>query len=173
MPLQRTLLACCLSLTFSAVAAPAIAAPIPTAASGDRSALFSSIVAGARLRKTVTNDRSAAAVTGQVIGDTAPPSHISEMPRPISPVKSEPELEPIALEREADQSIRSIYRQSVDWYAGLAAEQTPISPLPTTIEEKEEDPPQTLPEIQVNDPVSTEAADPLSDIDMSKGTTMR
>ena len=143
----------------------------PAASGGDRSALFSSIAAGARLRKTVTNDRSAASVTGRVMGDGAPPEHINAAPRPASPPA--PRQEPIVaapVNHDNEADLRAQYRQSVDWYAGLAADQGHISPLPTTIEEKEEEETlQSIPDIQVHEVVTPGAADPLADVDKSKG----
>jgi len=85
-----------------------------------------------RLKKAVTNDRSAAPVSGQVLGDTAPPLHINAAPRPVSPPV--PIVPPIS-----DSS--SSKRQSVDWYASLAADQgVGHVPLPTTAEENEDVP---------------------------------
>lgn len=87
-----------------------------------RGALFASIQGGVpRLRHTTTVDKSAPPVSGRVIGDAAPPSHISDAPRehaaPQAPL-------PQAPREEEDHSAtqRSVNRQSVDWYAGLAAD---------------------------------------------------
>jgi hypothetical protein len=102
-------------------------APAPT---GDRSALLGSIQSGARLRKAVTNDRSASAFTGRVLGDVAPPSHINTTP-------SVPPAEALHPENNAHHS-----RQSVDWYMGLAADQgshaSQVPSLPPMGEEDEE-----------------------------------
>lgn len=146
---------------------PPFAAPV-AAATGDRSALLSSITMGAKLRKTETRDRSAAPVAGRVLGDTAPPPHISAAPRPVSPpAPAAPKVEPAA-EPEADH--RAQYRQSVDWYAGLAADHGQVSPLPATIEEdEEEEAPRNVPDIQVHEAATPEVADPLEDVDKSKG----
>jgi len=128
---------------------------------------------GARLRKTVTNDRSGVGAAGAVIGDAAPPVHIN-----IKPVEREPEPEP---EPAAPQNVMSPapyeetpapskadYRQSVDWYSGLAAEG--LSPthasagagtMPVMQEEEEEQP--AVPAIQVE----PAANDELADVDTS------
>jgi actin cytoskeleton-regulatory complex protein PAN1 len=90
-----------------APAAPVPVAPIPT---GDRSALLGAIQSGARLRKAVTNDRSASAFSGRVLGDGAPHPSVSTNPN-VPPAESHPE-------NNVHQS-----RQSVDWYMGLAADQ--------------------------------------------------
>ncbi|GHJ86190.1 hypothetical protein NliqN6_2592 [Naganishia liquefaciens] len=83
-------------------------------------ALFAAIQGGARLKHTTTNDRSGAPVSGRVIGDAAPPAHISDVPREhASPTVPAPQP---AQEEEHDISKRSANRQSVDWYSGLAAD---------------------------------------------------
>ncbi|KAL6308638.1 hypothetical protein BKA93DRAFT_822360 [Sparassis latifolia] len=143
--------------------APAVAAPAPA---GDRSALLGSIQAGARLRKVQTNDRSASALAGQVLGDTAPPSHISNAPRAPSPpsfIAAPPEL---TLEMPQLTSSKSSNRESVDWYAGLAADggamRHEMSRLPSMQEEDE--PPATVPHIQVQ---AVEENDVMADVDKS------
>lgn len=89
---------------------------------GSRGALFASIQGGIpRLRHTTTVDKSAPPVSGRVIGDAAPPSHISDAPREHAAPQASP---PQAPREEEDNSAtqRSANRQSVDWYAGLAAD---------------------------------------------------
>lgn len=163
-----------------APAVPQIAAPI-AAPAGDRGALMGSILAGARLKKTVTNDRSGASVTGQVIGDTAPPDHISIAPRSASPPSYVPPA-PAAPEAGYEaQEARANHRQSVDWYAGLAAEQGAMPAMPPRVETIEEAPeeretafeevraPAAVPEIQVLEAPQDDSSDALADIDRSKG----
>ncbi|KAL7419920.1 hypothetical protein Q5752_005838 [Cryptotrichosporon argae] len=83
---------------------------------GGMSALLSSIQGGAALRKTQTVDKSVVAGAGAVIGDAAPPPHINAVPRPASPAAEETD--------EDDRASSRANRQSVDWYAGLAADQS-------------------------------------------------
>lgn len=157
-----------------APAAP-IVAPAPT---GDRSALLSSIQSGARLRKAQTNDRSAAALSGKVLGDTSPPPHIAAAPRapsppaalsPPAPAMSLPEVTP-AMEQTG--SSRS-NRESVGWFAGLAADQagesTPMHErLESMAEEDEYEQPAAIPQIQVQ-PEHAQDNDLMQDIDLSTG----
>ncbi|KAG9035365.1 hypothetical protein FRB95_011385 [Tulasnella sp. JGI-2019a] len=143
---------------FASTSAP-FASPADT---GDRGALFNAIQGGARLRKAVTNDRSAAPVSGRVIGDAAPPPHISDAPRAMSPPQ-EARPPPPKIEN----------RQSVDWYAGLAADAGLNKPaaegagfaqaLSSHAEADEDD--QQVPSIQVED--TGKGNDDLADFDMS------
>jgi hypothetical protein len=100
-----------------------------------RGGLFAAIQGGAKLKKAVTVDKSTPAVTGAVVGDAAPPAHISDVPRALSPPPSPPaEHEPVSANAN---------RQSVDWYAGLAANapsgaSAPTS-LPAQVEEDEDE----------------------------------
>ncbi|KAI9449187.1 hypothetical protein F5148DRAFT_1248554 [Russula earlei] len=109
--------------------------PLPSASSastpaGDRSALLDAIQSGTRLRKTVTNDRSASASSGRVLGDVALQPHIDATPGllPSEGPHSEKNIDPS--------------RRSVDWYMGLAADQGTHSSqkpsLPSMGEEVEE-----------------------------------
>ena len=149
--------------------------PVTPAASGDRSALLSAIQSGKQLKKAVTNDRSAAPVSGQVLGDSAPPPHINVVPRPISPpvpvAPADPVSPPVMQQQYPAPASK---RQSVDWYAGLAADQgNHYAPLPGTAEEDEEAVATSVPHIQVSEHVSEEAGgnieDPMDDIDKSIG----
>ncbi|KAI8974238.1 hypothetical protein BD414DRAFT_498547 [Trametes punicea] len=150
----------------AAPAAP-IASPAPT---GDRSALLNAIQAGKKLRKAQTNDRSGAALSGKVLGDTAPPSHISAAPRVPSPSPPPPaeHHEPEMPTPPPMDSVKSSHRESVDWYAGLAAEGSAVSrgpsePLQPTIQEEEE-PQAPVLHIQID---TTEDPNALADVDMS------
>ncbi|OCH86200.1 hypothetical protein OBBRIDRAFT_797422 [Obba rivulosa] len=138
--------------------APVIAAPQP---SGDRSMLLSSIQSGAKLRKVQTNDRSAAGLSGRVLGDAAPPPHVNVAPREPSPppaaAASAPP--PPMLTMDSVGSQRSSNRESVDWYAGLAADSgaVPREHLPPM--QEEEEPVTPVPQIQVNATQEGQVAD--------------
>lgn len=149
-----------------------IATPAPT---GNHSALLNAIQGGAKLRKAVTHDRSAAATSGKVIGDVAPPAHINAAPRPSSPpaaiapaafVLPSPQ-ESIAEAPQMSRGSTSGHskKESVDWYTGLAADQGAVHHLPTTIEEDEEPAEEisVMPEIQA----SEATIDMMDDIDRS------
>ena len=124
---------------------------------------------GKALRKTQTNDRSGVAGTGKVVGDSAPPEHIylAAQPRAPSPEAQHPVPEPPTM----DATPRSSNRESVDWYAGLAADgsamqRLPSELLPTTVEEDEPSAAMAaVPQIQVEG--SGDSA--LADVDMSVG----
>ncbi|EKM56122.1 uncharacterized protein PHACADRAFT_209619 [Phanerochaete carnosa HHB-10118-sp] len=157
-------------------AAAAIAVPAPT---GDRNALLGAIQSGARLRKAQTSDRSGAALSGKVIGDAAPPPHVNAAPRaPSPPAMSLPGMTP-AMEQTG--SSRS-NRESVGWFAGLAAEQagesTPMHErLESMAEEDEHEQPAAVPHIQVqtSEPAQQHAQenDLMQDIDMSTEFSVR
>lgn len=135
----------------------------------------------------MTNDRSAAAVGGKVVGDAAPPPHVNAQPRPASPPSPPAFIPPppaVSDELESPayaSTARSDNRQSVDWYAGLAAHSmgaehaavaSAIASLPETKEEDEYTNEATnghaVPDIRVDDiPAPAAEEDPLEDIDMS------
>jgi hypothetical protein len=139
----------------------AAAASAPASAPGDVSALMRSIQGGMKLRKAVTVDKSAPPVSGKVIGDTAPPSHINAAPRPVSP----PAMPEAPLMSASSSNASN--RQSVDWYAGLASDATPpVERMPVMKEGDEyEEPYAPVPDINVVEPVS----DLMADIDKSTG----
>ncbi|KAH8923006.1 hypothetical protein BT69DRAFT_1319808 [Atractiella rhizophila] len=139
-----------------APAAPAAPAPPPPptvnggGGGGDgRGALLSQIQGGLRLKKAVTNDRSAAGVSGKVIGDPSPPVQ-KYVPPPSPPTPPLDAVEP-PLHSE-DSPADAHKRQSVDWYNSLASSGlSPITQPPrleTTVEEPEEQ--VGLPSIQVD-----------------------
>ena len=95
-----------------------------------RGALLSAIQGGASLRKTATVVKGEPE-GGKVIGDAAPPAHINTepVPRESAPAPFSASPEPTAAADtsgfESDFTPRNANRGSVDWYAGLAADQHP------------------------------------------------
>lgn len=147
---------------------PAPPAPPASAPSGDRGALFASIIGGARLKPTKTVDRSVVQGAGAVLGGATPPAHINTAPRPASPPA------PVQSVIPAGPANGHAYKESVDWYAGLAAEvgQKPAPTLPPLGEELVMAAP--VPVINVSsedsEPVHTEDDhDPLEDVDLAMG----
>jgi actin cytoskeleton-regulatory complex protein PAN1 len=155
---------------------PPASAPSPTI-SGDHGALFSAIQGGAKLRKAVTNDRSGSALSGKVLGDTAPPSHITSALHSSSPsIDSAFDSSTSDLLRSSEYDSRSLsHRQSVDWYAGLAADHgaprdRELS-VPTTLEEAEgESEAASVPAPNIQIETIVDNNDPLEDVDRSVGT---
>ncbi|ORY26048.1 hypothetical protein BCR39DRAFT_542389 [Naematelia encephala] len=120
---------------------------------GGMNALLGAIQSGARLKKTETIDKSGPPVSGHVVGDAAPPAHISTAPSLPSPVRetTQPSF-------ESDFTPSDNKRQSVDWYAGLAADQShpaatfgEYSQLEPTAEEDETKTAGGVPDIAVQD----------------------
>lgn len=111
-------------------APPSVYLPPPAAAptappSDDRNALLTSIMSGARLRPTKTIDKSVVQGAGAVLGDAAPPVHIFVAPRPMSPPAA---VQPITPQPPTNGHA---YKESVDWYAGLATEVNQKASAPT------------------------------------------
>ena len=146
------------------MAPPVIAAPVPT---GDRGALLSAIQGGARLRKAVTNDRSAAALSGKVIGDaSAPEQHYVPPPREPSPPPPAAVAPPVLMTPAmAPNASTNSNRESVGWFADLAANQAVHEPMPSMAEEAEDEH-AAVPHIQVDTPQEN---DPMADVDFSTG----
>ncbi|KAF8874204.1 hypothetical protein CPB84DRAFT_1967046 [Gymnopilus junonius] len=152
--------------------APAVSsgggAAAATSAPGDMSALMQSIQGGLRLRPTKTVDKSAPPVSGKVLGDAAPPTHIiassvrEPSPPPAQPAQYEPyqayeqhptspypEPTPMSMSSAHDDfASKSANRQSVGWFADRAADlgASPTTPsfaspphMPAMEEEEEEE----------------------------------
>ena len=152
----------------SAPAAPtAPIAPVTAPSSNDVSALMQSIQGGMKLRPTKTVDRSAPPVSGRVLGEVAPPPHISASVQSVSPSIAQPRIPPLITDTHSG------HRQSTGWLADRAADvgaaPDEIQRLPSTLEDNEEDiyespPILNIPKILVDEPVN----EPLmADIDKS------
>lgn len=125
-----------------APAPPAPAPPAPAAPSMapsgpvDRGALLGQIRGGLSLRKSQTNDRSAANVTGKVIGDASAP--VQKFVPPPSP----PAEEETHFSGDNSSLVTNPNRQSVDWANSLAAdqmhEQQKVSAIPDEPSVREE-----------------------------------
>ncbi|KAJ3879158.1 hypothetical protein F5051DRAFT_403673 [Lentinula edodes] len=150
---------------------PMVGGGAPPAAPGDRGALLSSIQGGLRLKPTKTVDKSGPQLSGKVLGESSPPEHITAAARPPSP----PSPPPMAAPEPPVMNVKD-NRQSVDWYAGLAADvgKTSVPVVPATIGEDAEYEPEPeqyhapIPDIQVD------VADPASDLmaDINKSITL-
>lgn len=121
---------------------PSVATPAPGPA--DRGALLGQIAGGARLRKAQTNDRSAASVSGAVIGDPSPP--VQKYIPPSSPPVADSIASQSTEKEEASSSMGNPHRQSVDWAGQLASDQmnggakaSVLPEEPSVREEAEED----------------------------------
>ncbi|KAH9483528.1 Actin cytoskeleton-regulatory complex protein pan1 [Psilocybe cubensis] len=171
---------------------PAVKAAPVVVASGpaDVNALLLSIQGGKKLRATKTVDRSAPPVSGRVLGDTAPPAHINNAPRPASPPAPSPPpaqeyIPPETTPMSHDDGNRSSNRQSVAWLADRAADvgsiPEDIHRLPSTAEEEEEvyvppapAPAETsIPKIMVDEPTPEPMSDLMADIDKSTQLKVR
>ncbi|KAI6009637.1 hypothetical protein F5J12DRAFT_935062 [Pisolithus orientalis] len=168
---------------------PAVPAPsksptpvAPSAAPGDRSSLLSAIQGGAVLRKTVTNDRSAAATAGRIIGDNTLPAHVSATPRSPSPPSPPAPAAPVLPVTEASEppqveltsTSKHRPKESVDWYDGLPADhagRATLDRLPEAVEEEEYA--GDVPDIRVSEHVPDGGSDPMSDVDESTSLRVR
>jgi len=151
-------------------------AAVTAAAGAGRGALLGAIQGGAKLRKAVTNDRSTAAVSGSVVGDAAPPPHISTVARDHSP----PPVQSPPMDSTGDSAPGHNHRQSVDWFAGRAADHGTVHPMPPHSEASEDGaevvepmpppPPASIPDIQVHEPAQEAVSvEPHDGIDRSIG----
>jgi len=98
-------------------------APLTTPQVG-RGALFAAIQGGKALRPTKTADKSKPPLSGKVLGDNEPPTHINANVRPPSPppVPSIPALIISASPENSAMANKADNRQSVGWFSERAAD---------------------------------------------------
>ena len=156
----------------SAPAAPAApVAPVAAPSGNDVSALMQSIQGGMKLRATKTVDRSAPPVSGKVLGEAAPPPHISAPVQSVSPPSvAQPRSPPLITDTQSG------HRQSTGWLEDRAADvgavPDEVQRLPSTLEDDEEDfyqspPTPNIPKILVDEPAIEPVSDLMADIDKS------
>lgn len=136
----------------AAPSAPVAKAPSVSSEPADRGSLLSQIRGGRSLKKSHTNDKSKPASGGGVIGDDAPPAHISDAPREHEMAREpEPEPEPVV-----EDSSKKDNRQSVDWISNLATDVgvTQQTPKLDQVTEEHDDDYVKVPAISV-DPTDT------------------
>jgi len=124
-----------------------------------------------KLRPTKTVVKSAPGSEGKVIGEVAPPAHISAPVQSTSPPST---IRPQAVPLVSDNSAQSGHRQSTGWLAHRAVDATPddIQRLPSTMEDDEEDiylppPVPDVPKILVDEAATEPVSDLMADIDKS------
>jgi hypothetical protein len=144
-------------------------APVAAPSSNDVSALMQSIQGGMKLRPTKTVDRSAPP-SGRVLGEVAPPPHISASVQSVSPSTSQPRIPPLVTDNQYGD------RQSTGWFADRAADvgaaPDEIQRLPSTLEDDEGEiyqspPTPNIPKILVDEPATEPVSDLMADIDKS------
>lgn len=142
---------------------------------GGMSALLSSIQGGAKLRKAETVVKGVPE-GGRVIGDAAPPPHITNAPISVSPPT--PQHQPLTVEEDDDFQGRHDHRQSGDWYGSLAADQAhPAHPAaehagnlsldPTREEDEREDDRHLEPPVEQMAATSVSDGPSLDDVDQN------
>ena len=155
--------------------APVAASATPVAPSANRGALFAAIQGGKALRPTKTVDKSGPELSGRVLGDVGPPSHINTSARPSSPPASVPALIiSVPPETSAPSRPKTENRQSVGWFSERAADlggsPVIVDKLPSTFEadESEESEPAPIPDVLVDEQRDSDSS-LMADIDKSTG----
>lgn len=148
----------------------------------ERGNLLSAIKMGTGLKKTVTNDRSASQLSGKVVGDAAPPAHISDVPREYTPPPMRAEIaspQPMMSSVEQPEVIqangdKASHRQSVDWMTGLAADggRQPVSGGPSPMPAVTEDDETAIEPVMTNTVTHSDVDDGLSEFDMTKSESL-
>ena len=141
-------------------------APVAAPSSNDVGALMQSIQRGMNLRPTKTVDKSAPQVSGRVLGDVAPPPHISASAQPAPAIQAHvSQVTPMVIDNSSDSG----HRGPAGWQAEDAVDvgAAPVELSPTMEDDTYQPPATHIPDILVDKPATEPISDIMADIDKS------